>query len=221
MKIRLLFLSFKNLKFYYFIPLLILYLLIPIDNILNVKTYGLDAAESLIMITAQRLIPIISVWWIFCVLKEYIEGDGIELLYVYDNMKKIKTKMIDVLLIFVWYALHVCILFMIYSFFFPNILCGYVIVMIESFVLTGAFYFLIYTFKSTSISLMFILVYYFMSAFFSKNTVFELINIFSVDQPLTLYLLVNKYIFVFAIGIMFFMIGYWMNRKFQRLFVTN
>lgn len=214
MRIRLLRLSFKSIKYYYFIPIVILFILIPISNYFNIQSLGVEICYDLVMNTAQNLIPITSTWWVFLILKEYIEGEGNELLYVYKSMGK--TKIIDILLIVVWFYLHVGILFLAYSFFYQNMLIEYLRILIQSFVLVGALYFLVYTIKSTSLSYMFILIYYIMSMFFSKDTIFELINIYSTNEVMTINLLFTNYSYILLIGIAFFILGMWRNRHYYR-----
>lgn len=214
MKLRLLFLSFKNIKVYYFIPLFVIYVFVPFINYLNIRTLGVEVSFTLVMDTAQMLIPITSTWWIFCVLKEYIEGDGNELLYAYENVRK--TKVLDILIIFLWYCLHIALLFIVYSFLYDNIFIEYIRIIIQSFVLTAAFYFLIYAFKSTSISYMFILAYYMMTLFFSKDTLLESVNMFSTKEVMSLYLFANKYFYVLLAGIIFLILGMWRNKHYYK-----
>ena len=214
MKLRLLFLSFKNVKVYYFIPLFIIYVLIPFISYLNIKTLGVEVSFTLVMDTAQMLIPITSTWWMFCVLKEYIEGEGNELLYAYENVRK--TKILDILLIYIWYCLHIALLFIVYSFLYDNVFIEYIRIIIQSFVLTAAYYFLIYAFKSTSISYMFILTYYMMSLFFSKDTIFESVDIFSTKENMSMYLFEDKYFCVLLVGIILLILGIWKNKYYYK-----
>jgi hypothetical protein len=212
MRLQLLYLSLKNIKLFYFIPLAVMYIFIPVSNCLNIKAFGVEVSYSLIMDTAQMLIPITSTWWIFCILKEYVDGDGNELLYVYENIKK--TKAYDVLLVFAWYCLHIAVLFFIYSLFYNNIFLEYIRIIIQSFVFISAFYCFAYLFKSTSISYMFVLAYYMMALFFSKDTMFESVNIFSTNQMMSINILTTEYIYVVLAGLVLFTLGILKNKQY-------
>lgn len=211
MKLRQLYLSFKNLKWFYFVPLIVLYLFIPLSNLLNFKAIGLDLCYTIVTDTAQRVIPITATWWVFCVLKEYIEGDGNELLYAY---LKGKTLGIDILFVFCWYCVHVAVLFFGYSYFFNNMLLEYVRMIVQSFVLVSALYFLIYAFKSTSIAYMMILVYFIMTLFFSKDTILEKIKLFDMNTPMVISMIWDKYLYIILIGGLFFGLGTVLNKHY-------
>ena len=119
MKMSLLFLSFKNMKKKYFIPIIALWLIIPIISCIYIMAFGVEESAALTMDIWQMLIPITSTWWLFCMLKEYIEGVGNELLYLYENHSKTKT--VDVFMLFFWYCLHVLVLYIAFSMIYNNI----------------------------------------------------------------------------------------------------
>ena len=69
----------KNMKVSFFVPFFAFYILIPlyayVQNILNDFTYFDSVTFS-----SLDIVPVACVWWIYLILKEYIEGDGNELL---------------------------------------------------------------------------------------------------------------------------------------------
>ena len=210
--IRLIFLSLKSTKFFYFIPLVVLYILIPLSNYSNIKLLGVETSYIVVMNTAQRLIPILSVWWVFCLIREYIESDGNEVLYALRGKKQ--TNALSILMTTLWYLLHVAVLYTIYSFLYENMAIEYIKIAIQSFFLVSLFYFVVYIFKSTSISFMMILIYYMMTMFFSRETIFEKISIFSIYEACTVELLLDKYLPIFSIGIIFFFLARTTEKRF-------
>ena len=110
MNIKPIYFSFKNLKIYYFIPLFILYVFLPILSVGIVYMSGsIENSYFLIFREVEKYIPILSLWWITFIFKEYIEGDGNEILYCIDESGKVKV--FQILLIFIWYIIHISMLF--------------------------------------------------------------------------------------------------------------
>ena len=76
---KLIYFSMKNLKTYYFIPLIFLYILIPIlDFGLVNMTGNIENAYVTIFRESEKYIPILSLWWTTFIFKEYIDEDGNE-----------------------------------------------------------------------------------------------------------------------------------------------
>lgn len=213
MRIRLLYLSLRNIRLVYWIPVLILFVFVPIMIYLNVKAFGINETRPYESI--QTLAPIASTWWLFLSFKEYIDGNGIELLYAY--LPKRKSKLQDVLLLSVWYLLHAAILHIGLGFWFGGMLWEFIRCAIQCCFFALLYYMLMYLLKSTSISYMAVMVYYFMSKFFARHTIFESINIFS-EEPAYPYQLTHTYLIIFAVAVLFGIIGYLMNRQYPRLF---
>ena len=86
------FMSIRSMKKIFFVPFFVFYALIP---------YAIWIAEQSILVVEDRLTlltglcgeiaPIFSVWWLYLVLKEYIEGDGHELLQLHGNVRFISV----------------------------------------------------------------------------------------------------------------------------------
>ncbi len=78
---RRLYLELKNLRFYYFVPLVILFILVPLTVIASLKQAG-EPFPSFVTI-CQLYIPCFAPWWPLFVLKDYLNSPGKELLFVY------------------------------------------------------------------------------------------------------------------------------------------
>ncbi len=75
------YLQAKNMKWMFFIPLIVYYILIP----LMAYTYTLgprtpEDINATLVDVSYLYVPVFSVWWLYLSLKEYLEGEGNELL---------------------------------------------------------------------------------------------------------------------------------------------
>ena len=212
MKIKIIYFDFKNLKGYYMIPLLVLYIFIPILNVGMVNMSGsVGNAYSLVFRETEKYLPIMSVWWTIFIFREYIEGDGNEILYCIGQMGKIKAP--KIIFIFIWYIIHVGILFLVYSIFWDNILLEYIKTVIQCFFFSSVMYMLIYTLKSTTISFMILLIYELFAIFINTDIV-NYISIYENGNKITPYIISAKYMPILILSIGFFIIGIYKNKAF-------
>nr|KEI06297.1 ABC transporter permease [Clostridium sp. K25] len=212
MNLKLIYLSMKSLKVYYFIPLIFLYIVIPILDIGLINMSGnIETAYLSIFAEAEKYIPILSLWWTTFIFKEYIDGDGNELLYCIGSSNKLKIQHIT--LIFIWYIIHVSILFLGYSLFLDNVLLEFLKTIIQCFFFTSLVYMLIYTLKSTTISFMFLLIYELLCLFVRCEFI-KYMSIFEGGQILSVQLIFTKYAVFFLVGILFLLIGMYKNKHF-------
>ncbi len=75
------YLQAKNMKWMFFIPLIVFYILIPL--MAYAYTLGPRTPEDInttLVDVSYFYVPVVSVWWLYLSLKEYLEGEGNELL---------------------------------------------------------------------------------------------------------------------------------------------
>lgn len=212
MRLRLLYLILRKHKWAYLIPIAAIFGLVPLMIYMRARAFGLEVTDP--YSATQMLVPIMSTWWVFLCFKEYIEGDGVELLYTY--LPKRKSKSQDIFLLFFWYMIHVIILHAGLSIWFDGMLWECIRSIVQCYFFVMFYYMMMYLVKSTSISYMVVMVYYFMTMFFAKHTIFEVINIFT-QEPAYLYLLTHTYLTVFLVATSFAIVGYVLNRNYHRL----
>lgn len=212
MRLRLLYLILRKHKWAYLIPIAAIFGLVPLMIYMRARAFGLEVTDP--YSATQMLVPIMSTWWVFLCFKEYIEGDGVELLYTY--LPKRKSKLHDIFLLFFWYMIHVIILHAGLSIWFDGMLWECIRSIVQCYFFVMFYYMMMYLVKSTSISYMVVMVYYFMTMFFAKHTIFEVINIFT-QEPAYLYLLTHTYLTVFLVATSFAIVGYVLNRNYHRL----
>lgn len=212
MNIKPIYFSFKNLKIYYFIPLFILYVFLPILSVGIVYMSGsIENSYFLIFREVEKYIPILSSWWITFIFKEYIEGDGNEILYCVDESGKVKV--FQILLILIWYIIHISILFLGYSIFLDNVFLEFLKTVIQCLFFTSLLYMLIYTLKSTTISFMILLIYE-LFAIFINSEIANYISIFENGEKIILKTITTKYLLVLLVSLVFLMIGIYKNKRF-------
>ena len=203
------YLDLKNLGKYYFLPIIIMFIVVPtllILKYLAVKDIKILTTD---MIAYTELFSAISsIWWIMMISRQYIEVDGNEILYVYKKMR-----IGQVLILFLWYIVNISILFLGYSFFFENILSEYIKILIQSLFFISISYMLVYTFKLVSIPMMIILGYIISFSLFFKDKI-NYINIFTIQEVTNSQIVSNKYLILLIISIFIFFIGMYKNYKY-------
>ncbi|WP_294129875.1 hypothetical protein [uncultured Clostridium sp.] len=203
------YLDLKNLGKYYFLPIIIMFIVVPtllILKYLAVKDIKILTTD---MIAYTELFSAISsIWWIMMISRQYIEVDGNEILYVYKKMR-----IGQVLILFLWYIVNISILFLGYSFFFENILSEYIKILIQSLFFISISYMLVYTFKLVSIPMMIILGYIISFSLFFKDKI-NYINIFTIQEVTNSQIVSNKYLILLIISIFILFIGMYKNYKY-------
>lgn len=107
----------KGIGIFNLIPLIGLYILIPISNVITYQFY--QEPEYLyvnIVKECQFFCPLLSIWWIFFILEHFIEEPGNELLFV-DG----RNKMVHALIPYVGFIVLMLPLFIVYTRIFPDL----------------------------------------------------------------------------------------------------
>ncbi|WDV47083.1 ABC transporter permease [Clostridiaceae bacterium M8S5] len=212
MNFKLIYLSLKNLRYYYFVPVTILYVFLPIlDFGIICMNKGIENSYFMVFRENEKFIPLFSIWWIIFAFREYIEGQGNELLYCFD--KKIKIKIFDIFILFLWYIIHVGILFIGYSFLWDSIWVEFLKTFIQCFFFVSATYMLIYTIKSTTISFMFLLLYELVVMYIDSKFA-EYISIFEYGFGEAFSNVLSKYIVIITVSVFFLIIGVYKNKRY-------
>ena len=196
-------LHFKSIGILFYIPLLIVNVLIPVIAYLRYQKSGIsELLYTDILQYTQWLVPFFSIWWILFVLREYIEADGNELLYVHSDRCKLK----DILYIFVIYILDVGLTFTIYTLLFTSMKYEYLKIITVCIFYLGATYFFTYLTNSITITLLISLFYTLVNLVFGTigNTCFPMylsLKKISLERFLSLYLpLAVSGVFLIFIG---------------------
>lgn len=198
----------KSIGLLFFVPLIFIDILIPLLNVLEYSKYGVGEELYInILQYSQWFMPLFSVWWIIFVLREYLESDGNELLYVHSN----RCKLNDVLCIFFVYILNIAIIFTIYTALFPNMKYEFIKILSISILYLGIVYSFAYFTKSITITLMAILLYTLASIIFSANIL--VFPLYFTLKRITPSLYFDSYFPLAITGILLLVIGVVLNKK--------
>lgn len=75
-----------------YVPLAVNYILLPVTVYIMARSSMSHKISIAFVEQLYYFVPVMSVWWIMLILQEYVEGDGHEVLWVYN-----KNKICDVL----------------------------------------------------------------------------------------------------------------------------
>lgn len=204
--IKRLFLNLKIISYHAFIPFVFLYILIPILNYFEFKKYGVGEELYInILEYTQMLVPFLSVWIILFVFREYLESNGNEVLFIYNN----KIKLIDMFLLFLFFIINLFVIYVFYIILFHNMFIEFAKMLCICFFYFGVTYSLLFATKSIPVTLMVLLIYTLYTLFYRiPNSIF---NYYST-QAVSVELLISKYIPLFIFGIGFTGLGVALNK---------
>lgn len=212
-RIQLLVLSFRGISGLYGIPIIVVLLIAPIASYLFISQHGLEPSLPTIASFFQIAIPISPVFWLMGVLREYIEGDGNEILFIYQQAGR--TRIIEVVLLIVWYVLHISLLFVILSgyYSFAKLESIYLRIVIQSLFFASFFYLLAYMIRSISMVLLAVLSYYFMTAFYAQDSILEKLSIFQFPHDLEIAPISALDCNILMCSLIFLIAGFFLNRR--------
>ena len=83
---------FKNIKSLFWVPVVLLLIVMPVvvGALYNAMADQESIALQNILTIFQQIIPLFSTWWLVFILREYIDGDGAEILYTYESVYRSK-----------------------------------------------------------------------------------------------------------------------------------
>jgi len=202
---RRLYLELKNQQFYYFVPPVVLFIVVPLAVLAAIKNGAGDNFPECAFI-AQLFIPSFAAWWPLLTLKEYLNSPGRELLFVYKSGRdSLLLKMI-----FLWtlYLLHVLIVFIYFAYVFDYVWFLFIAITIQSMFMIALGYFLSLLFHNTFVPLI---------VNFSYTSIFVLVLLYS---PLSIFQIgtsfnagsLDKSTFVGVIALILFYGGYQLEK---------
>lgn len=190
----------KSLKLLYFVPIVGLFLLLPFLSVGHFLSFGRgENAFYQTFAEMQRYIPFLASWWVIFGLREYVEGDGKELLHVYK-----RSLLPDFLLLFIWYMIHVCLLLILYGIFFENYWLDFCLFFIQSLVFAGMTFLLMIVCKTIAVPFL-VNIFYEIFCMYSNMDFLHTINMLSVPRIESITDLVLPYLplLVFAVLLIF------------------
>lgn len=198
------FIQLKTMGKLFYIPLICLFVVLPVIYILSYHAEGVDGIATSTIIIGQILVPLFSAWWVLMVLREYVESDGNEILFVYGQ----KSQAVSVVLLWLFYVICTGIQYAFLSVKLPSAGLDFIHASLVSGLYVGFTYFFVYLTKSIAISFIPLLLY---SVFCFMNP-----EIIGFTSSISWFEIASKYLPQFLLGIFFFFLGHMFNKKFLR-----
>lgn len=202
---------FKGIKFLILVPILFTFAVIPALNFFSVEKFGRSPeAVCEILRIAFMFFPFLSVWCTLFFLKEYLEADGHELLYVCRS----KLKLVDSLYPFLLYCILISAFFGGYQFVFHGMTIEWGSMLCVCVFYFGLVYFLLFLTKSITITLMVLLLYTLANIIFLTGEPF--FPFYYYYQPFSSSLFFKVYLPLAGLGCVLTAIGCFCNYKMKR-----
>lgn len=182
-----------------FIPLVIIYIFLPFLNYSSYLKYGIGTTLYNNIITySQVFIPFFSTWWSILTLKEFIEGQGNEVLFV--NTKRTHLFVFINFIIFVFMLIP---LYIVYFCLFDNMKLEFIKILIECVLFNSISFAIISFFRSVTISLTLPVIYTMYSFFRGYSSQGIDLSFVSLNEA-TYEQLTDKYIPILLVSIILF-----------------
>lgn len=205
---RLCYYNLKSLKLLYFVPIAVLFLLLPFFSVGHYLSNGLSRLSfELTFMELQRYIPFMATWWVIFGLREYAEGDGRELLRVYKN-----SLLGDFFLIFFWYILHAALLIFLYALFFESFWMDFLLFFIQAFVFAGMTFFLMLLCRTIAVPFL-INVFYEIFCIYSNAEALRFINMVCSGRIERFEMLLLPYLPLLVFALILIFAGNWVYKK--------
>lgn len=196
----------KGMGVFALIPLLVLYLLIPITNYAVFQYFqDINMLRSNIVTTCQYLVPICSVWYAIFILYHFVEESGNEVLYIFS-----KDKLADLILPYILYAVLLLPLFFVYTRMFPELWFFYIKLCAIDLAYMAFTYCAAFLLNSISVSVIGILIYTICEMMIHRNQNEEYIYS-EAGQNISGYIFSNILPYI-AAAVVLFILGKLMNR---------
>lgn len=205
------FLQIKSMGALFLIPFIGYFSLIP----LGVWALSFDPEFVLCDAISEMcylFVPFLSTWWLYLMLKEYVEGDGREVLLLG------KTTIFSAVMF--WILNMLCILPLLwveveymYQYYIDNLMIELLIII---FFMNGLTYFLNYFTKSITVSMFIVILYTALSNYTFRNEQFSKVLgsvQLSVLQDVPYEDNMNGYIKFIFVGLVFWILGFFKSRK--------
>lgn len=188
-----------------FVPLIVLFIVLPAILVINyLSMRDVEALSSVMEVTQDILVPLLSLWWVLMVLREYIESDGNEILYVYAG----KTQAGTVVILLVLYLVCAAVLMFGCALIYPLMVLEFFEVALNCILYVGVSYFLVFLTRSVAITFIPPLLY--------TGLIFVDVSLIGFGPEITWTWILTSCVPRGLLGVVFFLFGWVLNRKYLR-----
>lgn len=188
-----------------FVPPVGLFIVLPAIFVMNyLSMRDVLALASVMEVIADILVPLLSVWWVLMVLREYIESDGNEILYVYAG----KTQVGTVVTLLALYIVCAAVLMFGCALIYPLMALEFFEVALNCILYVGVSYFLVFLTRSVAITFIPPLLY--------TGMIFVDVSLIGFGPEITWTWILTSCVPRGLLGAVFFLLGWMLNRKHLR-----
>lgn len=156
LKLKRLYYLLKSTGIAFWIPIVLVDVVIPLFSRSAVEKYGVkDEAYFMIVQLMLLLVPFMSSWWLMIALREFVESDGCEIMYINRD----KNKFLDCVSIFLFYLLNVLAVSLYIRRWFPQIMTEFQKEALICLFYLGLTHFLTFITRSTTVTMMATILY--------------------------------------------------------------
>lgn len=188
-----------------FVPLIGLFIVLPAILVMNyLSMHGVADLASVMEVIADILVPLLSIWWVLMVLREYIESDGNEILYVYAG----KTQAGTVVTLLLLYLVCAAVLMFGCALIHPFMALEFFEVALNCILYVGVSYFIVFLTHSVAITFIPPLLY--------TGLIFVDVGLIGFGPEITWTWILTNCVPRGLLGAVFFLLGWVLNRKYLR-----
>lgn len=199
----------KEIGIAFFIPLFINDVMIPF-LIMHTRSAGINQEMIISKITlfSQYFTATLLILWVIPYFVKYIDPSGNEIFYTFG-----KSKGKELIYICVTYIISNTMPFILYGHFYEQIYPEWIKIIIEIIFLSGLLYSLLYLFKTLAFAIVIYMIYIFYASFYAENS--NQVYLYFSKELMSKSLWDQKYMGVLMLGILFWIIGFWANRRYS------
>lgn len=182
-------LIFKSMGVTAFVPPLVVLLVMPSLNYLSYRSEGVSESfyYSITQI-AQALIPLFCSWWTIFMMRNFVEVQGKEVLYV----NRYKNSVLDATLIFGLFCLMISLPYAVYMLLFPGMKLEFIKMLMICFFIFGVTFFLAGLTGSMPamilVNIFLVLINFLVGSYNSKFPIYYSLEVVTTSALLTHYL---------------------------------
>lgn len=210
-KFRFLYLTLKGMGVIFFVPYIFIFLILPVATYMeNLSGNNFDNLYYYSFVLIQILCPFFSIWWSLLGFREFIDGNGKEILLVYK-----KSILPELLLTYLLYFLHMIVVFAIYVFAFNFNYFPYLIIYTaEAFAFFAVPLSLAFWLKNMSIPFIIAIIYE-IFCIGSNTSGLGFINILAADLPKSIIEMYIFYISIIIISALLLILSH--NKRYKKI----
>ncbi|HHX36913.1 MAG TPA: hypothetical protein GX717_02915 [Clostridiaceae bacterium] len=214
LRLQRLYIAMHTGRLLFFVPIIILYVLMPVACISTFHSANLNESRSMFIYILHSLVPVLSLLWMLAHLQIWIDSEGSEALYA--NRQRGKGNVPDLLVLLGAYLAMTLPGFAIASHYYRGIWLEWLRFASVVTLLTSAFYVLSITMRSVAMASLITFTYSFISVLYTREASLSHILLLKPHRELIPGELTENYLPFFLIGCFLFFLGHLLETRLYR-----